>query len=112
MSRTRLDAGATVVRVDAISWVSAQEPAFWIRKGVITVRPAESLCPICSGVNQIGNRFNHARKQCALFLSKQLFTILNKADEHHYGGPQEANEKHHFKQSHCINRHNHMPIVA
>ena len=54
MSRTRLDGGATVVRVDAIVRVPSLEPVLWNRESSTAARPALSLFPNESSVNQNG----------------------------------------------------------
>src|SRR5208337_4735137 len=51
MSRTRLEGGATVVRVEAIVWVPGRLPAIWSQVSSTTAHPAVSLCPNHGRVN-------------------------------------------------------------
>ena len=52
MRRTRFEGGATIVLLDAIAWVPAEQPAFWSRERAIFARPAVSVCPNQFGVNE------------------------------------------------------------
>ena len=86
MSRTRLDGGATVVRVDAIVRVPSLEGTDALELGgPTTARPALSLCPDESSVNQNGQALSRGQKQPALILSEQLFTVFNEADDYDHG---------------------------
>ncbi len=48
----------------------------------------------------------------ALFVSEQLFAVLDKADDYDDCRPRQANEEHEFKQSNYVGREVHKFIVT
>ena len=100
MSLTRSEGGAKVVRVDAIAIVPAQGRLSWVAGTEIIACTSLSLLPKQGGVN--GRE--RVMENCALgarlrrlILAEELSSILDKTDEHDYGGARQANKKHDFQ---------------
>jgi hypothetical protein len=102
--RTRLEAGATVVRVDAI--------ALWPeRTGILDSRERNharsplSLLLAQTCVNEEQIKKTKIKRAAKLFFAEQLFPVFHKADHHHDRRARQADEKQNFQKLHAENCH-------
>ena len=103
ISRTRSEGGAAVVRVDAISGVSARLPAYWSQGEQKSLPPSLSLLLNRCLVNRIVKCRNLSREMAGSIRPEQFLCVFNKADEDHHRGTGEAEEEHQFKYTHGKN---------
>ena len=85
MSRTRLDGGATVVRVDAIVRLPSRETGALDSRERIRRPPCAEFMSKLKQCQSSWTGLSRTQKHPALVLSEQLFAIFNEADEHHHG---------------------------
>ena len=100
ISRTRLEGGATVVRLDAILRVSARLPAFWSQGEQKSLPPSLSLLLNRCLVNRIVKCRYLRRETTNSVGPEQFLGVFNKADEDHYRRSGEAEEEHDLKYPH------------
>ena len=99
--RTRLDGGATVV-LGAIVWLPSLKKTVNLDSRRPYHRPpfAEFMVEFAHCQSRSSAIRNVPEKSIFLVLAEQLFTVFDKADDHHHGRTNKADEEHHLEDFH------------